>query len=227
MTAPRVLLVAGHVNIESITNEGACAGRDFTSLRGSTGAHGEREWTGSFVELLATALRATGQIDVMTVDAIYRRDVYAQHFDLCLINHYHRDADAERAMFAAPDPSRSSLWISDAAEAQAQRFVARLLGGYTRATGIPVTQPLATLNMTQIYGYCYVERETPALCCEWGNANLDAAALYEPGIARIVAFARDCVLEHFNLGARSVPALSPARAAALQLRAIADVLDRI
>lgn len=242
---PQVLLVAGHNNIEAITNDGACPGRDFTSLRGSTGAHDERPWTGSFVGLLADALRATGQVDATTVDAIYRPDVFAKHYALCLINHYHRDADTERAMFAAPDPSRSSLWISDAAEAQAQRFVDRLVGGYTQATGIPVTQPLVTLNMTQIYTYCYVERETPALCCEWGNANLDAAVLYELGIARIVRFARDCVLEHLDLTkvgdpppARRAgdvpprapppqPIQTPVHAAAAQLRAIADTLDKV
>ena len=147
-------------------------------------------------------------------------------------------------MFAAPDPSRSSLWISDAAEAQAQRFVDRIVGGYTQATGIPVTQPLVTLNMTQIYNYCYVERETPALCCEWGNANLDSAVLYETGIARIVRFTRDCVLEHLDLtkvgeappqrraadvpplAPPAQPAQTPTHAAAAQLRAIADQLDK-
>lgn len=244
MPKPSVLLVAGHNNIEAITNDGACPGRDFTSLAGATGARGEREWTGSFVGLLADALRATGQVDALTVDAIYRPEIYARHYDLCLINHYHRDADAERAMFAAPDPSRSSLWISDAAEAQAQRFVDRLIGGYTKATGIPVTQPLVTLNMSQIYGYCYVERETPAICCEWGNANLDTAVLYEPAIARIVRFARDCVLEHLALTkvgdppparrAGDVPPPAPpaapaftSRIAAAQLRGIADELDKI
>lgn len=238
---PTVLLVAGHNNIEGITNDGACPGRDFTSLAGSTGAHGEREWTGSFVQLLADALRATGTVDPIVTDAIFHADVYAKHYDLCLINHYHRDADSERAMFAGPDPAMSKLWVSDDAEAQAQRFVDRLAGGYTGATGIPVTEPLVTLNMTQIYTYCYVERETAPVCCEWGNANLDAAVLYEPGIARIVRFARDCILEHLNLApvttappaqrASDVPPPAPpvtpytAKTAASELRAIATKLD--
>lgn len=243
---PAVLLVAGHNNIEAITNDGACAGRDFTSLRASTGAHGEREWTGSFVQQLADALRATGLVDPTVTDAIYHPDVYAKHFDLCLINHYHRDADTERAMFAGPDAGMAQQWISADAEAQANRFVDRLVGGYTARTGIPVTEPLVTLNMTQIYTYCYVERETPPVCCEWGNANLDAAVLYEPGIARIVTFARDCILEHLNLAPVAVapPArrasdtpvppppsptapLSPVHDAAIKLRAIADGLDRL
>lgn len=211
MTA-RVLLVAGHNAIESIGQDGLCAGLDkaatVAKLRGSTGSHGEREWTGSLVQLLADALRHAG-VDAAATDAIYHTDVYSAGWDLVLECHYHRDAPTERAMAAAPDPAIG--FVEAAAQRESQRFVERWASGYQRATGIPITQQLVTLNMSQLYSFCYVPTRSAAACLEFGNADVDAAVLYEPGIARIVRFTRDCVLEHLNIPIPADP--PPARRA--------------
>lgn len=210
---PRVLLVAGHNGIEGITAEHLAGGQAWADrLRGGTGSHGEREWTGDFVQRAAASLNATGVIEATFTDAVWHEDVYTgQLYALVIVCHFHRDADRERAMFAAPDPALIPAVITAPARAEAQRFVERLVGGYQRATTIPVTQPLVTLNMTQLYSYNYPEAACPMLCAEWGNANLDATILYSAdGMRRILAFLVACVLEHLNLMATGgVPAPVP------------------
>lgn len=205
----RILLSAGHVGIEAITTAGLCEGLDKAAtvekLRASTGSRGEREWTGDLAARLRDALNATGLLEARVCDATYSRELYDQWAPaLVLALHFHRDPRG-RAMAARPEPTLGFHTVR--ASQESQRFVDRWHGGYERATGIPVTAPLASLNMTQLYAWCYLHEDSAAAILEFGNANEDGdrAAMYEPGIARIVRYTRDCVLEHFDLTAPAAP----------------------
>lgn len=202
----RVLLSAGHVGIEAISTEGLCDFHDkqatVAKLRTSTGSRREREWTGDLAARLRDALNATGLLQARVADATYSEELYQGGAPaLVLALHFHRDPRG-RAMAARPDLGVAPFHTIRASQ-ESQRFIDRWHGGYTVATGIPVTAPLASLNMTQLYAWCYLHEESAATILEFGNANeeQDRAAMYEPAIARIVRYTRDCVLEHFNLTA--------------------------
>lgn len=240
---PRLLLVQGHVNIESITEDGLCGGLNkaatVAKLRGSTGSRGEREWVGDLAGRLRDQLNARG-VETRAVDAIFHRDSYIDWKpNLVLALHFHRDMNEDgsprgRAMGAIPDDGFG--FNTGAAQQEGARFLHRWQGGYEAATTIPITPPNVTLNMTQLYNWCYIDADSSAVILEFGNANVDAAILYEPGMARILNYTRDCILEHFNIVSRPLPpelggpALVPARRTGAQiaadLRKLADEIEK-
>lgn len=208
---PKVAIVAGHLRSENITTAGLCPAiandASVARLRASTGAAGERDYVGDFATRLADALRAAG-VDSRAIDCTYSVDTYVTwHPDGVLALHYHRDPTG-RAMFAAPD--RGQGYHDAHAADESDRLLARIAGAYEARTGIPVTEDSVTLNMTELYTWCFIPSDAWALCLELGNANVDAPALYN-GIATIVAYLRDCVLEHLNLPLPS--SVPPARRA--------------
>lgn len=226
----RLLLVQGHVNIEAITAEGLCTGLDAAAtvakLRGSTGANGERAWVGDFAARLRDSL-AGSSVQVRVVDAIYHRDAFVDWKpDLVLALHFHRDP-VGRAMGAIPDSAGG--YNSGAAQLESARFLHRWQGGYEVATSIPITPANITLNMTRLYTWCYIDAASAAVILEMGNANVDAAVLYEAGMVRVLRYTSDCIREHFN-DLLTPPAAPPPRRTnqqiAADLRRLADELAR-
>lgn len=207
----KVLVTAGHVNIGSLTGEHLRPWRGWQALRSATGSRGEREWTGDAAQRLTDALRVSG-VDARFCDAVWN-DAYETFApDLVFSLHFHRDGGAAtgapRAMFCPPETA--PRFHSPAASAESFRLVERIANGYTQATSIPVTQHRLSDNMLQLYTWDYLLPSTQAVIAEVGNMehDLDRAVAYEPGIARITRFLRDCILEHFNLAA---PIAMPAR----------------
>lgn len=180
---PSVLIVCGHVGIENLTSEGMCADRDVAALKRGTGSSGEREWTGHVGPLLADRLRVRG-VDVDVRDAIYHADAYKRRWDLVLALHYQRDTPAARAFAAAPDPAHG--YVDDEAQRRAKLWLARFVNEYPIVTGIPVTQDRTSANMTDNYLWCFLEIGTAAVLLEAGHADIDAAVLFEPEVARVV-----------------------------------------
>jgi len=55
--------------------------------------------------------------------------------------------------------------------------MARIVGGYTKATGIPVMQDLATLRMRQLYTWCFIDRTRRRSFSNTATATLDAKVI--------------------------------------------------
>lgn len=203
----KVLHVAGHLRTQQITEEGLCDGLDKAAsalaLRGMTGTTGEQDFTSNMATLQATLMNATGKIEARPIDCTYIKDSYIDWKpDLVIAHHIHRDG-SNRAMFAVPD--NAFKFHSDAANTESIRFMARVMGGYTKVTGIPITQDEVTLRMRQLYTWCYIDESSQAMIPEYGNGNLDTAALFNAAsVQRIAEYFRDCVLEHFGLVAAPV-----------------------
>lgn len=206
-TAVKVLIVQGHVNIQNITNDGACPGRDFTSLRGGTGSPGEAAWVGDVAQRLGVELAALG-VAVTVTDAIYNAAVYGQNYDLAIVLHYHRDGrgspDAQRPRAHAAVPAVG--YINEAARAIGQRWVDVFNAEYEPATGIPVTLGRTTDNMTDNYVWCYMGANTPAVLPECGNADLDAPILFEPEVRRVVRALRNVTTKALGI---TIPTPAP------------------
>lgn len=209
----RVLHVAGHVRCENITTVGLCDGLDkvasAAALRAMTGTTGEQDFTSAMAQLQTDLMNATGQIEARAQDCTYVKEAYLDWApDLVIAHHIHRDGQ-NRAMFAVPDPGYN--FQVEAAHQESIRLMARVIGGYTGKTGIPVMQDSVTLRMRQLYTWCYIKETTQALIPEYGNGNLDTVALFNADSARKIAmYMRDCVLEHFNLSLQPAPAPIPA-----------------
>lgn len=207
MTAS-VLIVCGHVGIESLTSEGMCANRDVAMLRRGTGSRGEREWTGHVGPLLAERLRGRG-VEVVVTDARYSSAVYGRRWDVVIALHYQRDRPESRAFAAAPADGRG--YIDDEAQRRSKLWLARFVNEYAIVTGIPVTQRYITANMTDHYGWCFLEIGSAAVLVEAGHADIDAAVLFEPGVSRVVNALATITLEYLeaDLGVLA-PAPAPA-----------------
>jgi hypothetical protein len=195
-----------------------------------TGTTGEVEFTSNMAQLQADLMNATGQLEARAIDCTYSRADYVDWKpSLVIAHHIHRDG-AHRAMFAIPDNAFG--FHSDAASRESMRLLQRVLGGYTRTTGIPIDQDSITLRMRQLYTWCYLDADSQAIIPEYGNGNLDTETLFNADRVRILAkFMVDCTLEHFDL-AGIVPTPVPApktevKAAAAALRVIADKLDKV
>lgn len=98
---------------------------------------------------------------------------------LVIAHHIHRDGK-NRAMFALPDSLVG--YHSPAANEESVRLMARIIGGYTKTTGIPVMQDLATLRMRQLYTWCFVHKDAQAIIPEYGNGNIDTKILFGQAI---------------------------------------------
>jgi hypothetical protein len=226
-----VLIQMGHVGIERITNAGACPGRDFTSLARSTGTRGERDWNGDAAPRLARKLNDAG-VGATVVDAVYNAAAYAREYDLMLSLHLQRDRDSARAF--ATVPSQGGQYITPDAWRRGVEWVNRFVMEYERRTTIPVTQDAITANMTDLYAWCYVQENTPAVIIECGHADIDAPVLYEPGIARVVDALAAITLAYLGVAAPA-PKPMPARAppardrvtVIAEIRARLDELERI
>jgi hypothetical protein len=220
----KILNVAGHLRCADITEDGLCDGLDKAAsaakLRVSTGTSGEVQYTSDMATRLKDKLNATGRFESRAIDCVYRRDDFLTWKpDLVIAHHYHRDPNG-RAMFSAPD--NQYKYHTDASNAESIRLVARILGNYWKATGIPVTQDLVSLNMRDLYTWCYIDPLSQAFIAEYGNANVDADALYNrtDDIANYIVA---CLLEHFNIVA-TLPAPGPTPR---PLASIAADLDKL
>jgi hypothetical protein len=172
----RIVVVAGHVAIEQLREDGICPGRDVAALRQQTGTRGERELVGDLAARFATALRAKGH-DAIATDASGGDDVRAPA-DLLVALHTQRDSRTSRAFAAAPDPAMDYVTADAAAAGQAWCDV--FTRDYPRLSGIPTTPERANANLTNYYLWCYVHRDTACVLAELGNMDLDAAALFVP-----------------------------------------------
>ncbi|HET7713855.1 MAG TPA: hypothetical protein VFK94_06470 [Patescibacteria group bacterium] len=199
----KVLLVAGHVNIENLTSD-RIGQESADILHNKTGSHGERDWTGWFVGQLRDALKATGLVDARATDCTYNAELYQTwNPDVIIHSHFHRDRSEERAIFSAPE---LAVFMGRVDVFESERLRDRFVGGYERVTGIPVTQNFENVNTRQYYGYWFSEPHSAAILAEWGNANVDTATLYTPALSiKIITFARDCILEHLNLSGAVEP----------------------
>jgi len=230
MTKPRVLHVAGHVNTQNITLDGLCTAvknqATVTALRGMTGTGGEQNFTANMAALQADLMNQTGLIDARAIDCTYSEDAYINWKpNLVIAHHIHRDGQ-NRAMFAVPD--NAFAFHSPAANAESVRFMARVMGGYTAKTGIPITQDAVTLRMRQLYTWCYIDESSSAIIPEYGNGNLDTVALFNAdAVQKIGVFFRDCVLEHFDLVMPSPTPPPPHSDLAPAIAALREVVNRI
>jgi hypothetical protein len=174
-------VVAGHVGIERLRLDGLCPDKDPEQLRRQTGTRGEREWTGDIAQRIVRAFQGRG-LDAFAADASGGDEIRAP-LDLLINVHYQRDSSTSRAFCGIP----SDRYISADARAESSRWQALFNARYTDITGIPVTPERGEGgNLTENYLWCYVGAETPCVLIECGNADLDAATLYEPDIARVV-----------------------------------------
>ena len=195
-----MLHVAGHLRCRNLTEEGLCKGLDkaatVKSLRASTGTRGEQDFTADMATRQADMMNATGVLEARAIDCTFSKTDYIDFKPhLVIAHHIHRDGK-NRAMFAVPDFARS--YHSARANGESVRLMARIVGGYTKMTGIPVMQDLATLRMRQLYTWCFIDKDSQAIIPEYGNANIDTKILF--GNANLLArFITDCVLEHFDL----------------------------
>jgi hypothetical protein len=208
MAKPRILHVAGHLRCQNITEEGLCDYLDkaasAAALRGMTGTSGEQQFTADMATRQMNMMVATGKLEARAVDSAYSSADYLDWKpSLVIAHHIHRDGQ-NRAMFAVPDSSRHFKYHSDAASAESERLLARIIGGYAQWTGIPVQQDLVTLRMRQLYTWCYIDESSQALIAEYGNGNVDNVVLF--GQADLLArFMTAAVLEHFNLAQPPTP----------------------
>lgn len=196
----RVLHVAGHLRCKNLTAEGLCSGLDKAAtvkiLRASTGTRGEQDFTADMAARQADMMNATGLIEARAIDCCFSKADYIDFKPhLVIAHHIHRDGK-NRAMFAVPDAA--IRFHTPAANAESMRLMARIVGGYTKVTRIPVQQDLATLRMRQLYTWCFIHKDSQAVIAEYGNGDLDTKVLF--GNADLLArFITDCVLEHFDV----------------------------
>jgi hypothetical protein len=204
LAKPRILHIAGHLRTQNITEEGLCDGLDkaasAAALRGMTGTTGEQDFTANMSQKQADDMNATGVLEARAIDCTYHAADYVDWKpNLVIAHHIHRDG-SNRAMFAVPD--NTFKYHSDTANQESIRFMARVIGGYTAKTGIPITQDAVTLRMRQLYTWCYIDNDSQAFIPEYGNGNLDTAALFNAdSVLKIVKYFTACVMEHFNVGA--------------------------
>lgn len=182
-----VLLVCGHVGIESLTGEGLRPERDVATLRRSTGSRGEREYVGFVAPLLADALRRRG-VDVTVHDATYARAVYERRYDLVLNLHYMRDSASSRAFAGIPAEAGvgGAPYLTPTARARSQQWADRFHNEYPIVTGIPATPEKAGENLTHNYVWDWPTADTPCVLAELGHADIDAAVLFAPGAVLVV-----------------------------------------
>ncbi len=170
-------------------------------MRTETGTHGEMAWTGDAAARLAGELRIRGH-DAISADAAGEDDVRAPA-DLLIALHYQRDSMRTRAFAGSPNPA--SGYVSAAAAASGAAWVALFDQGYSALSGIPVTPGVGGgANLIDYYLWCYVDKNTACAIVECGNADLDAAVLYEPGIAHVVS-ALATITERWGNGERPGP----------------------
>lgn len=143
----------GHLRCRNLTTAGLCdfmdKPRTVEILRSSTGTRGEQEFTAHMATHQMNVMNATGVLDARAIDCTFSKADYIDFKPhLVIAHHIHRDGK-NRAMFAVPDSLIG--YHTAAANAESVRLMARVVGGYTKATGIPVMQDLATLRMRQLY----------------------------------------------------------------------------
>lgn len=159
---PRIVVSAGHENIEQITAD-RIGQASADTLRHATGANGEREWTVAWADALAKALQASGY-DAIRTDSIYHSDVYSQDADLVIVGHYDGVSGTDRTQYcmAATVHSGASTVETDA---RADTFVDAWYKSYPAQTGIPGTGTI-TVDMTQYYQGWYRTAHTPMVIVE-------------------------------------------------------------
>lgn len=186
-----VLVIAGHVNIENLREDGLC-GRDVAVLRRGTGTGGERALTAALAPKIVEALRARGY-DAQWTDASGDEFVRGR-WGLLIAIHIQRDRPSSRSFAAVPDAIGvcGVPYISAQARANAQAFVDRLHNEWPILTGIPATPGDVTANMTQHYLWDLVDENTPALLHEMGHMDIDGPTLQDlPRLAAAYVFLVD------------------------------------
>ncbi len=209
----RVLLIPGHVNIESLTAEGLRSWRDWRTLQRGTGAAGERELNADVAARLQRALISRG-VDTFVTDATYDAAVYAQRWDLCLALHAHRDA-GEHGRVAIPDVV-DPPFISDAARARSAAFAQLFVQLWPQLAGVAVDpNDTGTLGMRQLYTWDYVPNDSAAAIVEMLHLADDVVDPARLSIALATITAR-------WLGLADPPAPAPSPSPADQLIAGLD-----
>jgi hypothetical protein len=218
-----VAVIAGHVGIENLRLDGLCVDKDPVKLRGGTGTRGERVWTGDIAQRLARALQGLG-IDAFAADASGGDDIRGR-FDLLIALHYQRDRITDRAFCGIP---AAGAFITDEARAAAADWQRRFNDRYSALSGIPVTAERGEgANLTGYYLWCYIDAGTPAVLVECGNADVDAATLYESEAPGHVTTALAQITAEWALMASPVPEPPPASASVPVIGSSALALARI
>jgi hypothetical protein len=188
----RIIVSAGHENIDAITNDHLKAG-DAEALHTATGALGtEAQYTGMVADALCSILRASG-VDALRTDAIYHADVYDTDADLCVFIH------GDGAMMQEPQHCGAAVVHAGPStpdvDERAQAFVDAWNIEYTKVVTDERLSTNPTIDMTQYYGGWYRTGATPAIIIEqgvWGEAGLEAPDIPSPDVAAnadAVAFA--------------------------------------
>lgn len=209
----RVLLIPGHVNIESLTADGLRSWRDWRTLQRGTGAAGERELNADVAARLQRALMNRG-VDTFVTDATYDAGVYGQRWDLCLALHAHRDP-GEHGRVAIPDVA-DPPFITAAARDRSATYAQLFVQLWPELAGIAVDPAdQGTIGMRQLYTWDYVPEDAAAVIVEMLHLADDVV---DP--ARLSTALATITTRWLGLADPPAPAPSPADQLIAQLDAI-------
>lgn len=192
----KILLQIGHQNIEKLTGEGLRKWRDYTALRKSTGASGERVYFGKLVPILAERLKKAG-FEVTVTDAIYNGGVYNVIYDLYISFHYDGGNDQNRCMISSP--LRGQEYLTAKAHDEADRFCTVFKETYPQLTGTVNNDAMITAGMREYYGFDFVDENTPAVIIEHFNHTSPQGAILKNDIEKVVNADYLTILKFFNM----------------------------
>lgn len=169
-----ILLIAGHRNITSITNEGLRNWRSATALKKSTGAAGEASWVWDTLRPLLTQKLIEAGYQVFVTDAVYHQDIYSRDYDLCLALHFDGGGTDSRCICAKPRADIQPPFITAESSSKSDKFVGDWVSVYPSIAGIASHQEKITEGMTDYYAWDYVGVNTPTAIIEHGNNTCPA-----------------------------------------------------
>lgn len=212
----KILLISGHKNIQSLTDEGLREWRDVEALKKSTGASGELvyQW-----EKIAPALKAklSSYFEVTVTDAIYHKDVYNKDYDLVLALHYDGGGEENRSMISAPNKEMD--FLEGKAQTRAEEIAKVFREKYASLTGTVNRDNRITLGMTDYYGWDYVSYNSPSVLLEEFNHTSAKGAELKTKPEIVVNAIYQCVLSAFNVVDTSVdPRISELEKAVSEMR---------
>lgn len=184
----RILIIAGHLNIENLRADGLCDGPDPDtlpdrlpdSLRRGTGTGGERALMAAIAPKVVELLKARGYEAAWT-DAS-GDDLTRQRWDLLLALHAQRDRATSRAFAGIPAEVGvcDKPYVTQTARDRGAQFAARFHHEWPILTGIPTTgDDGAGANLVHYYLWDFVDENTAVALLELGHMDIDGERLQD------------------------------------------------